>query len=107
MVTAITGGTITAIAVQPGQHVEPGQVLLQLNDMQEKIELEHLHKELHIQQINRLKNPHDPGAQQQLATIRAQIETSRKTARRAHRVRPPRWDRTRPAHTSAAVGDGG
>jgi multidrug resistance efflux pump len=37
MVTAITGGTITAIAVQPGQHVEPGQVLLSLNDMQEKL----------------------------------------------------------------------
>jgi len=78
MVTAITGGTITAIAVQPGQHVEPGQVLLQLNDMQEKIELERLHKAWHLQQINRLNNPHDPGAQQQLATVRAQMETAEK-----------------------------
>ena len=78
MVTAITGGTITAIAVQPGQHVEAGQVLLSLNDMQEKIELERLHKEWHIQQINRLKNPHDPGAQQQLATIRTQVDTAEK-----------------------------
>ena len=42
MVTAITGGTITAIAVQPGQQVETGQMLLQLNDMQEKIALERL-----------------------------------------------------------------
>lgn len=78
IVTAITGGTITAIAVQPGQHVEPGQMLLQLNDVQEKIALERLHKELHIQHINRLNNPHDPGAQQQLATIRAQVETTEK-----------------------------
>ena len=78
MVTAITGGTITAIAVQPGQHVESGQMLLSLNDMQEKIELERLHKEWHIQQINRLKNPHDPGAQQQLATVRAQVDTAEK-----------------------------
>ncbi len=78
MVTAIAGGTITAIAVQPGQHVEAGQMLLSLNDMQEKIELERLHKEMHIQQINRLKNPHDPGAQQQLATVRAQVETAEK-----------------------------
>lgn len=78
MVTAITGGTITAIAVQPGQHVEPGQMLLSLNDMQEKIELERLHKEWRIQHINRLKNPHDPGVQQQLATVRAQVETAGK-----------------------------
>ncbi|HSX81009.1 MAG TPA: HlyD family efflux transporter periplasmic adaptor subunit [Candidatus Saccharimonadia bacterium] len=78
MVTAITGGTITAIAVQSGQHVESGQMLLSLNDMQEKIELERLHKEWHIQQINRLKNPHDPGAQQQLATVRAQVDTAEK-----------------------------
>lgn len=78
MVTAITGGTITAIAVQPGQYVEPRQVLLSLNDRQEKIELERLHKELHMQQINRLKNPHDPAAQQQLATLRAQVDTAQK-----------------------------
>jgi membrane fusion protein, multidrug efflux system len=78
MVTAITSGTITAIAVQPGQRVEASQMLLSLNDMQEKIELERLHKEWHIQQINRLKNPHDPGAQQQLATVRAQVETAEK-----------------------------
>jgi membrane fusion protein (multidrug efflux system) len=78
MVTAITGGTITAIAVQPGQRVEAGQMLLSLNDVQDKIELECLRQEWHIQQINRLKNPHDPGAQQQLATIRAQVETAEK-----------------------------
>ena len=77
-VTAITGGTITAIAVQPGQRVEAGQMLLSLNDTQEKIELERLHKEWRIQQINRLKNPHDPEAQQQLATVRAQVETAEK-----------------------------
>jgi len=78
VVTAITGGTITAIAIQPGQRVEAGQRLLSLNDMQEKIELERLRQELHIQQINRLKNPHDPGAQQQLATVRTQVDTAEK-----------------------------
>lgn len=78
MVTAMAGGTITAIAVQPGQRVEAGQMLLALNDTQEKIELERLHKELHIQQINRLKNPYDASAQQQLATLRAQVETAEK-----------------------------
>src|SRR5215475_1250437 len=76
MVTASTGGTITSIAVQPGQYVEAQQVLLRLNDVQETIELERLQKEFHVQQINRLKNPHDLVAQQQLATLRAQTEAA-------------------------------
>jgi membrane fusion protein (multidrug efflux system) len=76
MVTASTGGTITAIAVQPGQYVETNQELLRLNNVQETIELERLRKEFHVQQINRLKNPHDLVAQQQLATLRAQTEAA-------------------------------
>jgi multidrug resistance efflux pump len=70
MVTPSTGGTITSIAIQPGQYVEAQQVLLRLNDVQETIKLERLRKEFHVQQINRLKNPHDLVAQQQLATLR-------------------------------------
>ncbi len=76
MVTASTGGTITAIAVQPGQHVAAQQELLRLNDVQETIELERLRKDFYVQQINRLKNPQDLMAQQQLATLRAQIEAA-------------------------------
>jgi multidrug efflux pump subunit AcrA (membrane-fusion protein) len=77
-VTAISGGTITSIAVQPGQHVEAAQELLRLNDTQEKIDLERLRQEFHIQQIHRLKHPHDAAAQQQLATIRAQVDSAEK-----------------------------
>ena len=51
-------------------------MLLRLNDVQETIELERLRKEFHVQQINRLKNPHDLVAQQQLATLRAQTEAA-------------------------------
>ena len=76
MVTAITDGTIAAIAVRPGQRVEANQLLLHFNDLPEKIELEHLTQELNTQQINRLRNPNDLLAQQQLANARAQIEAA-------------------------------
>jgi membrane fusion protein (multidrug efflux system) len=76
IVTAITSGTIVSIAVQPGQYVEPHQVLLRLHDTQETIEVERLRKTLHLQHIHRLKNPHDPEAQQQLAMLRTQVETA-------------------------------
>jgi multidrug efflux pump subunit AcrA (membrane-fusion protein) len=77
-VTAISGGTITSITVQPGQHVEAAQELLRLNATQEKIDLERLRQEFHIQQIHRLNNPHDAAALQQLATIRAQVDSAEK-----------------------------
>jgi membrane fusion protein (multidrug efflux system) len=77
-VTAISGGTITSITIQPGQHVEAAQELLRLNDTQEKIDLQRLRQELHIQHIYRLNHPHDAAAQQQLATLRAQVESAAK-----------------------------
>jgi membrane fusion protein (multidrug efflux system) len=78
IVTANTGGTITHIAVRPGQRVEANQELLRFNDVQEKLELEQLRQEFHAQQINRLKNPTDPAVSQQLATTRAHVETAEK-----------------------------
>ncbi|HEU0174060.1 MAG TPA: HlyD family efflux transporter periplasmic adaptor subunit [Blastocatellia bacterium] len=78
IVTALTGGSITEIAVQPGQRVEAHQLLLRFNDGQERIELERLQRELNLQQISWLKNPGDPTAQQQLATVRSQIGAAEK-----------------------------
>jgi len=88
-VTAITGGTISQIAVQPGQHVAVNQPLLRFNDAPERIELERLRQELNLRQIHRLKNPNDAPAQQQLAAIRAQIETAEKLIQE-RTVRAPR-----------------
>lgn len=78
IVTSITGGTITGIAVEPGQRVEANQLLLRFNDIQERIELERLNRDLNLQQINRLRNPNDSIAQQQLASVRVQIESLEK-----------------------------
>lgn len=77
-VTALVGGTITDIRVQPGQRVAAGQLLLRFNDVQERIELDRLHQELNLQEINRLKNPNDAVAPQQLAAVRGQIGAAAK-----------------------------
>jgi multidrug efflux pump subunit AcrA (membrane-fusion protein) len=75
-VTALTGGTITDINVQPGQRVKANQLLLRFSDVQERIALNQLRRALNVQQINRLKNPNDPVAQQQVATVRVELETA-------------------------------
>lgn len=75
-VTAMTGGTIAEIVIRPGQRVEAHQLLLRFNDLQERIELERLNREFNSQQINRLRNPNDLLAQQQLAASRVQIESA-------------------------------
>jgi multidrug efflux pump subunit AcrA (membrane-fusion protein) len=75
-VTASASGAIRRIAVRSGERVEAKQPLLYFDDLQERIELERLRNDFNSQQLNRLKNPNDSSAQQQLATLRAQIEAA-------------------------------
>src|SRR5687768_14461064 len=75
-VTAATGGTIRRISVKAGQKIEAGQPLLQFEDFQEQIELGRLRNDFKSQQINRLRNPNDAGALQQLPTLKSQIEAA-------------------------------
>ncbi len=77
-VTALTAGTVAQIAVKPGQHVSLNEPLVHFIDTQERIELSHLEDEVKLQEINRLKSPNDPAPVQQLASLRAEIETSTK-----------------------------
>jgi multidrug efflux pump subunit AcrA (membrane-fusion protein) len=75
-VTAATGGTIRRISVKAGQKIEAGQPLLHFEDLQEQIELGRLRNDFKSQQINRLRNPNDTGALQQLSTLKSQIEAA-------------------------------
>jgi HlyD family secretion protein len=75
-VTAITSGTIERIAVHPGEKVEANQPLVHFDDRQERIELERLNREFEAQQLNRLKNPNDATAGQQVAALATQIGTA-------------------------------
>jgi hypothetical protein len=87
-VTALAGGTIADINVRPGQRVEANQLLLRFSDVQENIALNQLRRALNVQQINRLKNPNDPVAQQQLATVRVEVETAERRLRERAVVAP-------------------
>jgi len=76
IVTAAAGGPIRRIAVQPGDQVQANQPLVYFDDSQERIELERLRNDFNSQQINRLKNPNDSAAIQQIATLRSQIDAA-------------------------------
>jgi multidrug efflux pump subunit AcrA (membrane-fusion protein) len=97
VVTSRTGGTITMIGVAAGERVQANQRLLQLNDTDERIELDRLRRDLDLQQITWLRNPGDPVIQQHMATISSQIGSAEKRlsersvfAPRAGRVRDMR-----------------
>jgi membrane fusion protein (multidrug efflux system) len=76
LVTATTAGTIRRIAIQSGQKIQEGQPLLYFDDFQERIELARLRNDFNSQQVNRLKNPNDPVAYQQLAALKNQMESA-------------------------------
>ncbi|HSF43830.1 MAG TPA: GAF domain-containing protein [Thermoanaerobaculia bacterium] len=88
-VTATSDGTVSDVAVQPGQQVEAGRLLVRFYGAREAADLERIEQELELQLINRLRNPSDTGAERALLTLRAERELAR--ARLAEReVRAPR-----------------
>lgn len=88
-VTATSDGTVSEVAVQPGQRVEAGRLLVRFHGAREAADLERIEREFELQLINRLRNPADPGAEQGLLTLRAERELAR--SRLAEReVRSPR-----------------
>jgi membrane fusion protein (multidrug efflux system) len=75
-ITTTMPGTIRRIAVQPGQTIQAREPLVYFDDAQERIELERLKNDFNSQQLHRLRNPNDPAALQQLATLSAQIRAA-------------------------------
>src|SRR5262249_16447230 len=73
-IKAISGGTITEIAVKPGQRVAANQLLLRFYDIPEATELNRLNREYELELVKSLNSPHDAAAQQQLAFMREQIK---------------------------------
>ncbi|RPH56284.1 HlyD family efflux transporter periplasmic adaptor subunit [bacterium] len=87
--TATTDGTVSEVAVQPGQRVESGRLLVRFYGAREAAELERIERELEMQLIARLRNPADTGAERALLSLRAERELAQ--ARLAEReLRAPR-----------------
>ena len=73
-ITARFAATVAAVMVHPGQHVAPGQPLVQLGADDERADLERLRQEFDLQLIRALRDPLDQAARQALSTLRAERE---------------------------------
>ena len=73
-VTADTSGVVSTIEVTAGQMVQPGQLLVHLDDRKETSELERLSQEFDVQLATHLKDLSDPDARQGLIQVRSQTQ---------------------------------
>jgi multidrug resistance efflux pump len=75
--TATADGTVSQVAVAPGERVEAGRLLVRFYGAREAAELSRIDHEFELQLINRLRDPSDAGAQQALLSLRAERELAR------------------------------
>jgi pyruvate/2-oxoglutarate dehydrogenase complex dihydrolipoamide acyltransferase (E2) component len=70
--TATTPGTVASVAVEPGQRVEAGALLVTLTADKERAQLERLEQEFNLQLARSLRDPSDQAARQSLVTLRVE-----------------------------------
>lgn len=75
-VVAFEAGTIASLEVARGQHVEQGQVLARLHDVEQAGRLRGLETEFERKLVAYLQSPADPTVRQALAQIVAQRESA-------------------------------
>ncbi|MFN7962461.1 MAG: GAF domain-containing protein [Thermoanaerobaculia bacterium] len=71
-VTSPAPGMVASVVVSPGQRVAPGQLLVQLDDHEERARLLRLDRELEIRLAERLLAPADPQTGESLVGLRAE-----------------------------------
>lgn len=87
-VAAVGAGSLTAIDVEPGQRVRKGQVLARMRDVSERAAYDSMRADFHAQLRNRLLNPTDEAAAQQVRTLQRELESA-KAALEQRVVRAP------------------
>jgi len=75
------GGMVEAVLVQPGQHVEKGQILVTLTAHMEESELKRASAEYSLHLAALLRDPGDAAAKAQLASLRPRRDQARQLAR--------------------------
>ena len=73
-ITANAPGTVTAVAVAPGERVAPGQLLVRFHGAEEAADLRRIEQEFELQLLERLRNPADPAPERALIALRSQRE---------------------------------
>lgn len=76
-VTAVSTGTVSAVAVQNNTHVARGQDLVRFHEAEEAAQLARLDQEFELQLANRLRDPTNPGPEAALISLGAQRELAR------------------------------
>lgn len=75
--TASFASTVESVAVEPGQQVEPGALLVTLTGDNEQAQLDRLEQEFDLQLARTLRDPSDLGARQSLVTLRVERDLAR------------------------------
>lgn len=76
-VSAVEPGVVAELAVEPGQRVTTGQVLVRLHDEAERAELSRLDQELRAKQIELLREPEVAAHREAIARLRAERALAR------------------------------
>jgi multidrug efflux pump subunit AcrA (membrane-fusion protein) len=71
--TATASGTVAAVEVQPGQHVQSGQVLVRFYMAQEQASLTVLNGEIESNLVKLLRDPGDQAVRQALTSDRKSV----------------------------------
>lgn len=88
-VTAVEAGIVASLAVEPGQHVRAGEVLVRFHDAGELAQIQRLEQQIEGELTQFLRNPADEHGRRQLAALNAEADLAR--ARLAQRaIRAPR-----------------
>jgi membrane fusion protein (multidrug efflux system) len=75
--TATRAGTVASIAVEPGEQVEAGALLVSLTSDNERAQLERIEQEFNLQLARTLRDPADQAARQSLLTLRVERDLAR------------------------------
>jgi membrane fusion protein (multidrug efflux system) len=70
--TSVSGGTVVAVEVQPGQRVAADQVLVRFYMAHEAQELRRINREFELQLLKLMRDPSDEAARSALSGLRAQ-----------------------------------
>jgi hypothetical protein len=76
-ITAARSGTVASIAVEPGDTVEEGALLVSLTSDNERAQLDRLEQEFNLQLARTLRDPADQAARQSLLTLRVERDLAR------------------------------
>lgn len=75
--TAKNAGTLSAVEVIPGQHVNEGDVLVRFDTASATSDLARIDKEIELQTLKLLRDPGDQEARHALAPLKASLELAR------------------------------